>query len=106
MFDSSGGPTRVVDAHTGKFVLDFSELRWRLRVPFTVRSVSFDPRMNQCLASAATSQSGKDNRAVVLRKVRPEQWYGVAWLPEFWITVICAGGLLWSVYRRRITIRS
>ncbi len=30
---------------------------------------------------------------------RPEFWYGFAWLPEFWLTVILAGALLWSVTR-------
>ena len=30
---------------------------------------------------------------------RPEYWYGVAWLPEFWLTVVLGVGLVWSVWR-------
>jgi hypothetical protein len=32
---------------------------------------------------------------------RPEYWWGVAWLPEFWLTVLFAGALIWSVWRDR-----
>ncbi len=35
---------------------------------------------------------------------RPEWWWGVAWLPEFWLTVVLGTGLLWSLWRdRKIT---
>jgi len=41
-----------------------------------------------------------DTRAIHLwRRHRPEQWWGFAWLPEFWITLALAGGLLWSLRR-------
>jgi WD40 repeat protein len=30
---------------------------------------------------------------------RPEWWWGVAWLPEFWLTVLFAGALGWSLRR-------
>jgi len=30
---------------------------------------------------------------------RPEYWYGVAWLPEFWLTVALGVGLVWSICR-------
>ena len=36
---------------------------------------------------------------------RPEYWWGVAWLPEFWLTLICAGALRWSVWRDRRDLR-
>jgi len=32
---------------------------------------------------------------------RPEYWWGVAWLPEFWLTAVFAGALGWSVWRDR-----
>lgn len=35
----------------------------------------------------------------VWHRRRPEFWYGFAWLPEFWLTVILAGALLWSISR-------
>ena len=30
---------------------------------------------------------------------RPEYWWGLAWLPEFWMTVFFAGALMWSAWR-------
>ena len=36
-----------------------------------------------------------------LRRRHPEQWWGVAWLPEFWLTVVFAGALVWSGWRDR-----
>ena len=35
---------------------------------------------------------------------RPEQWWGVLVLPEFWMTVLFAGALAWSVWRDRRTL--
>jgi hypothetical protein len=32
---------------------------------------------------------------------RPEWWWGVAYLPEFWFTIIFGFGLVWSVWRDR-----
>ncbi len=35
------------------------------------------------------------------RRRRPEWWWGVAWLPEFWLAVSFAGLFVWSVVRDR-----
>ena len=37
---------------------------------------------------------------------RPEYWWGVAWLPEFWLTLAISIGLVWNVWRdwRRLKI--
>jgi len=40
-----------------------------------------------------------DSTAAVWQYCRPEPWWGVAWLPEFWITLICAVAFVWSVRR-------
>jgi len=41
-----------------------------------------------------------DTHAIHLwRRHRPEPWWGLAWLPEFWITLVLTGGLLWSLRR-------
>jgi WD40 repeat protein len=42
---------------------------------------------------------GEDGTAVVWHRRRPEYWWGVAWLPEFWLTALFAGALGWSVWR-------
>ena len=36
---------------------------------------------------------------------RPEYWWGIAWLPEFWLTVLFGGALVWSVWRERRNTR-
>jgi len=35
------------------------------------------------------------------RRTRPEPWWGVFWLWEFWLTVALAGVFVWSVWRDR-----
>ena len=37
----------------------------------------------------------------VFRLRRPWQWYGPAYLPEFWLTLVLGVGFLWSVWRDR-----
>jgi len=37
----------------------------------------------------------------IYAKRRPEYWWGVAWLPEFWLTVVLGFGLVVSVWRDR-----
>ena len=36
---------------------------------------------------------------LVWRRRRPEWWWGVAWLPEFWIALVLTAALAWSVRR-------
>ncbi len=42
---------------------------------------------------------------MIFRRRRPEWWWGVAWLPEFWLTVVFAGLFVWSVVRDRRSLR-
>jgi WD40 repeat protein len=39
------------------------------------------------------------------RRRRPEYWWGLAWLPEFWATLLFAGAFGWSVWRDRRQLR-
>lgn len=41
----------------------------------------------------------------ILRRHRPEPWWGIAWLPEFWLTALFALLLLWSLVRDFKTLR-
>ena len=43
--------------------------------------------------------SDDDTARVWKRRRRPEYWWGVAWLPEFWLTVALGVGLVWSIYQ-------
>jgi len=49
------------------------------------------------LALASTSYG----EVYLFRRRRPEHWWGVAWLPEFWLTLVLGVGLVWSVWRDR-----
>ncbi len=58
--------------------------------------------------SAAYSPDGKrivtasyDNTARVWERRRPEWWWGVAWMPEFWLTLVLGVALVWSLIRDR-----
>jgi len=42
----------------------------------------------------------------VWRRNHPEPWWGVAWLPEFWLTLLFAGALGWSVANDRRRFRT
>ncbi|HEY3321381.1 MAG TPA: hypothetical protein VGP72_12995 [Planctomycetota bacterium] len=44
---------------------------------------------------------GPDGSLLVWSRRRPEYWWGIAWLPEFWLTVVFSAGLVWSVWRDR-----
>ena len=50
----------------------------------------------------AVSSSGK---VYHLRRRRPEWWWGIFWLWEFWLTVVFAGLFVWSVVRDRRALR-
>jgi WD40 repeat protein len=41
----------------------------------------------------------------ILARRRPEPWWGIAWLPEFWVTLICSFSFAWSVWRE-LSIKS
>ncbi len=62
--------------------------------------------------SAAYSPDGKrivtasaDKTARVWEHRRPEQWWGVAWMPEFWLTLVLGVALVWSLIRDRRTFK-
>ena len=38
-------------------------------------------------------------RVRIWQRRRPERWWGLAWLPEFWLTVFLSSALIWSVRR-------
>lgn len=52
-------------------------------------------------ARQATVGSG---RIEVQQRRRSPVWYGIIWLPEFYLTLLCAIGLIWSVWRDRRTV--
>jgi len=47
-----------------------------------------------------------DKTARVWKRRRPEYWWGVAWLPEFWVTLILGVALLWSLRRDMLNLKT
>ncbi|MGD0088628.1 MAG: hypothetical protein ABSE73_01795 [Planctomycetota bacterium] len=45
--------------------------------------------------------SDRHQFAFVWHRRRPEYWWGLAWLPEFWLTAVFAVAFVWSVRRDR-----
>ena len=43
--------------------------------------------------------TSEDGTARVWRRVRPEWWYGVFWLPQFWAAVLLAPSFAWRLPR-------
>ena len=46
-----------------------------------------------------------DNTSIWKRR-RPEYWWGLAWLPEFWLTLVFTAAFAWSAWRDRGETRS
>jgi len=44
-----------------------------------------------------------DSQFHILTRHRPEAWWGIAWLPEFWLTVVFAGLFFWNLVRPRFS---
>ena len=44
-------------------------------------------------------EDANGNGLELWQRRRPEWWWGIAWLPEFWLTLLFAGGFAWSVGR-------
>jgi|GEM_PF-4885744 len=61
--------------------------------PYYASPARFSPDGTRILAV------GNEYNLTVWQRRRPEQWWGLAWLPEFWLTFFFAAGLIWSVRR-------
>ena len=93
----------VLEARSGRMVMSFSGLRW-LNLD---ASHARDYWMHHASTFALCRRTNSTNDPALLKSVpvfhlcRPIQWYGVAWLPEFWLTVVLGVGLVWSFWRDR-----
>jgi WD40 repeat protein len=92
---SDAAGTAIVDPATGVklFMLRRSNA-YDARTP-----VAFSPDGSKLL----TACSG---HTLVYSRRRPEYWWGLAWLPEFWIAHVSAAALAWSLRRDWRTLRA
>jgi hypothetical protein len=82
------GKVIVWDARNGTALTSFGS---------SARSVDFSP------SEERIAVTDRENAGVWLRR-RPEYWWGVACLPQFWLTVVFGAALVWSVWRDRRTL--
>jgi WD40 repeat protein len=61
--------------------------------------ISEDGQMASISDQSQEQAESNDDVLRVWQRRRPEYWWGVAWLPEFWLTALFAGALGWSVWR-------
>ena len=88
----------IVAARSGKVLLDFSSWRWRhLNLG---DQVVFANHSNDFIIYHWLSKNNKAT-AIYFHQSRPIAWYGPAYLPEFWLTVLLSAALLWSFHRDR-----
>ena len=60
-----------------------------------IMGIAFSPDGRRLVSSSW------DGSARIWKRRRPEWWWGVFWLWEFWLTVAFAGAFVWSVVRDR-----
>jgi len=104
--------SRASLSNEGRFVLscgwDESSKRWEAQL-WSADDGSLLTRLCQAnTADAAFFPNGNriatshdDGVIRIYRRRRPEWWWGVFWLWEFWLTVALAGVFVWSVVRDR-----
>jgi len=84
------GKITVTDAKTGEVLTEIED-GGSARGPFTCLLID----NGRCLVAHAA------DGVVCFRRRRPEWWWGVFWLWEFWLTAVFAGLFVWSVVRDR-----
>jgi WD40 repeat protein len=73
---------RVWDAESGRELAALA--KWSDRICFNTFSAD----------GKRIAQSDIFQWAVIWSRRRPEYWWGIAWLPEFWVSVLSGGALL------------
>ena len=84
---SEDGTARVWDSETGR---ELDVLKGHIGA---VYSAAFSPDGRRIVTASI------DRTARVWRRVRPEWWWGVFWLPQFWAATLLAPAFLWSLRR-------
>jgi WD40 repeat protein len=83
---------RIWDADTGECLA-------RLPSPLRFAQASFSRDGCTVLMCATGSEGDASSQVVIWQRRRPERWWGVFWLPAFWLTLVLLVALSWSLCR-------
>lgn len=90
---------RVVDAEGRHFVIPNHEPVAVMRE--NCSKLEFIPNSDTLVGIYDEDDNhAKKGDLVIISRHRPEEWYGLAWLPEFWTTLLLALLFLWNLFRR------
>jgi WD40 repeat protein len=98
-FDPGGGAPpvfRIWDAERGELLASY---------PLEPGDVRSDAWMSADSRAMVYSPGSWSPEYALYRRRRPEWWWGVFWLWEFWLTAAFAGALAWSVVADRRALR-
>jgi len=98
--ESKDGTRGIVEDGHGKVIRDPQNgtVLFRMQAEFQYRN-EYNWDVMSAAGDYAAIADFRDN--TIWHRRRPEYWWGVAWLPEFWLTALFAGALGWSVWRDR-----
>jgi WD40 repeat protein len=58
------------------------------------------PRCAEVFCARKATSDGSIDQPFLLARTRPEPWWGLAWLPEFWTTLFLAAAFFWNLFRK------
>ena len=96
LFDESLDALRMISLKNGDELCQIKFSADRVDLQF-----SPDGQYLSTVSHESNTQGGfyANSDLTLWKRMRPEHWWGVAWLPEFWLTVLCGGVLGWSLWR-------
>jgi len=125
---NDAGNSIAFDIQSGKRLYDIKDMIALAVVPYSKTLLCFDDRRQPCICDSVTGEllqafgqfesissenpkllsasgrtllvfDGGNSKVQLWTKQRPEYWWGFAWLPEFWLTVLLAIACGWSIRR-------
>ena len=90
----AAGGYAIFDAQNGHCLVTLQRHGERRLLSSTLFSTTWSPDGNRILISG-------NGDVVIWEHRRPEQWWGILCLPEFWLTTALASLLPWSLWRDR-----
>ena len=93
---------RIFSLKTGRVVFNADDWRWRLQFGRIASGVRVTGKPSRFLTfPERETPSDAPSSFMIWHRSRPEEWWNVIYLPEFWLTLLLAAALLWSLFRDR-----